>query len=68
MAEPNATNPGSYYIISAAADRVPCHVQTIRAYVRAGKITPERTIGEGSAAVSLFTDDDITRMRELMNR
>ena len=62
----NRRASSDYYITSVAAELVPCSVPTLRNYVKQGLINPERTIGEGVAAVALFTDHDIGRARELM--
>ncbi len=51
----------SVYVISVAAEMVGTGVQNLRAYERAGLITPGRTAG----GTRLYSGDDITRLRRV---
>ena len=49
------------YVISVAADMVGTGVQNLRAYERAGLVTPGRTAG----GTRMYSGDDITRLRRV---
>lgn len=49
------------YVISVAAEMVGTGVQNLRAYERAGLVTPGRTSG----GTRLYSGDDITRLRRV---
>ena len=51
----------SVYVISVAAEMVGTGVQNLRAYERAGLVTPGRTEG----GTRLYSGDDITRLRRV---
>ena len=51
----------SVYVISVAAEMVGTGVQNLRAYERAGLVTPDRTAG----GTRLYSGDDITRLRRV---
>jgi len=51
----------SVYVISVAAEMVGTGVQNLRAYERAGLVTPGRTAG----GTRLYSSDDITRLRRV---
>jgi MerR family transcriptional regulator, heat shock protein HspR len=51
----------SVYVISVAAEMVGTGVQNLRAYERAGLVTPGRTAG----GTRLYSGDDITRLRRV---
>jgi MerR family transcriptional regulator, heat shock protein HspR len=51
----------SVYVISVAAEVVGTGVQNLRAYERAGLVTPGRTAG----GTRLYSGDDITRLRRV---
>jgi MerR family transcriptional regulator/heat shock protein HspR len=51
----------SVYVISVAAEMVGTGVQNLRAYERAGLITPDRTAG----GTRMYSGDDITRLRRV---
>ena len=46
------------------AAAVPCHVQTIRAMLKDGRLTPGRKIGR----VPLFAPDDVEIAQQLIHR
>jgi MerR family transcriptional regulator, heat shock protein HspR len=49
------------YVISVAAEMVGTGVQNLRAYERAGLVTPGRTAG----GTRLYSGDDISRLRRV---
>ena len=49
------------YVISVAAEMVGTGVQNLRAYERAGLVTPGRTAG----GTRMYSGDDITRLRRV---
>ena len=51
----------SVYVISVAAEMVGTGVQNLRAYERAGLVTPGRTTG----GTRLYSGDDIDRLRRV---
>jgi DNA-binding transcriptional MerR regulator len=50
-----------FHLIQSAADKAGVSVDTIRSYCRQGLLRPERD----SAGRRLFTEADITRIREI---
>ena len=51
----------SVYVISVAAEMVGTGVQNLRAYERAGLVTPGRTAG----GTRMYSGDDIARLRRV---
>ena len=51
----------SVYVISVAAEMVGTGVQNLRAYERAGLVTPGRTAG----GTRLYSGDDVSRLRRV---
>ncbi len=58
---PKSDSDRGVYVISVAAEMVGTGVHNLRAYERAGLVTPGRTDG----GTRLYSGDDITRLRRV---